>query len=528
MVFNLMNIYIKKLHMNNLIKEIYRIKSMMSLNEVDLTRVEKRSNYIFGSVTPSWGGGPNSHSNRHPDPNGDDWESCNAYDIMAREGTPVYSIVNGIVTNVKKRPPGLTGTKGKRVYGDSVTIKGVNGDPQTFYTHMADIVVNKNYDIKKGDLIGFVAKGEQGIPSHIHVGVDYGYDIKKYVELDGKIKSLPDIVSKPTTDNKSDTLIDKLEDVGDKLKKDVPLIGLTSAGISSLGLSRYKTDLQAIANRLGIVDSDVNMDSVSGVLNKIILSSEGIGTDEAGIHDAIKKLKNCSDLEQLNQMVSKSPIDGVNYRDIYDYINSEMDYGDDYFIKSLVETINNFCPGSVINKGNNIVKLNKFDVINSNVEKISAQKLILDLKSKGVTDAAAKALTANAYGESGFNVKGYGDGGSYAERPENSKRAAVINGKKYCSFGLWGFNICGGGGLLLLRKNGVDVDTASDDVKLNTVFNYNKQLDYISEKIKQEQIRGEKDVVSWINWIVDNIERPADKYGAKNKRIEYARTQKWI
>jgi len=507
--------------MNNLLLELRRMKSMMSLNESDIRNVEPRSNFIFGQVTPKWGGGPNSHSDRHPDPQKLDWESCNAYDIMGPEGSPVYSFVNGVVTSVKLRPPGLTGGGGKRVYGDSVIIRGVNGDPQTFYTHLANIVVEKNQDIKKGDLLGFIAKGEQGIPSHAHIGVEYNYDLKRYVDLDGKIKSLPDILPslKPT---------DGETKLGDDLTKDVSDIGLSTAAISSLGLSRSQTDIKGVASRLGIVDADVNMDSVSGVLNKIILSSEGIGTDETGIHDAIKKLDNCSELEKLNQMVSKSPIDRKKYTDVYDYINSEMDYGDEYFVKSLVKTINEFCPGSVTDKGNHIIKLNKSNVVSGGVDKITPSKLILDLKSLGVSDAAAKALAANAYGESGYNVKGYGDGGEYAERPENSKRAAIINGKKYCSFGLWGYNICGGGGLNLLKKNGVDVDNASDDEKLAVIFNYNKQLDYIAEKIKSEQMRGEKDVVTWINWIVDNIERPADKYGAKMKRTEYARSQKWI
>jgi len=504
----------------NILSEIERMKKMMLLKESNISNVEPRSNYIFGAVDPVWGGGPNSHQSRHPDVNKTDWESCNAYDIMGPAGTPVYSVVNGVVSNVKKRLPGLSGFGGKRVYGDHVSIRGVNGDPQVFYTHLENIVVEKNQDIKKGDLIGFIAKGVQGIPDHTHIGVEYGFDLKRYLDLDGKIKDLPDVIKieKEPETLKTDT----------DLQKDLGVATISTAAISGLGLSRLETDIKGLASRFGLVDADVNMDSVSGVLNKIILSSEGIGTDETGIHDAIKKLDNCSDLEKLNQMVAKSPIDGKKYSNIYDYINSEMDYGDEYFVRSVVKTINGFCPGSVTDKGNQIVKLSKSSTISGGVDKVSPSKLILDLKSLGVTDNASKALAANAFGESGFNVKSFGDGGGYADRVENSSKAVLINGKKYCSFGLWQYNICGGMGIGFLTKNNVDPERSSDDQKIGVLFNYNKQLSYMADRIKQEQVRGEKDVATWISWIVDNVERPSDKYGAKMKRLDYARSQKWI
>ena len=512
-------VYLLKKEKMDILSEIKRMKNMMLLKENDISQIDPRSNYIFGSQEPTWGGGPNSHQSRHPDLQKNDWESCNAYDIMAPDGTPVYSITNGIVVHVKRRLPGLTAIGGKRVYGDSVTIRGVNGDPQIFYTHLENIVVEKNQDVKKGDLIGFVMKGVQGIPSHTHIGVEYGFDVKRYVDLDGKIKDLPDVLVKPKEEDK------KIE--GD-LADNLGVAAISTATVASVGLQGSETNIKGLASRLGMVDADINMDSVSGVLNKIILSSEGIGTDETGIHDAIKKLNNCSDLEKLNQMVKKSPIDGKKYNNIYDYINSEMDYGDDYFVRSLVKTINNFCPGSVTDKGNQIIGLTKSATISGGIDKVTVSKLILDLKSMGLSDNAAKGLAANAYGESGFNVKSYGDGGGYADSIENSKKAILINGKKYCSFGLWQYNVCGGMGLGFLKSNGINPENSSDEQKIGVLFNYNKQLSYMAERIKQEQVRGEKDVATWISWIVDNVERPSDKYGAKTKRLEYARSQKWI
>ena len=56
-----------------------------------------------------------------------------------------------------------------------------------------------------------------------------------------------------------------------------------------------------------------------------------------------KKLSSCYELDELNKMVERKAIDGKKYKDVFDYINSEMNYGDDLFVKCLVKTINNIC-----------------------------------------------------------------------------------------------------------------------------------------------------------------------------------------
>jgi hypothetical protein len=300
--------------------------------------------------------------------------------------------------------------------------------------------------------------------------------------------------------------------------------GLTTAAISSLNLKRPESDITGIATRFGIKDTDVNMDSVSGVLNKIILSSEGLGTDETGIHDAIKKLNSCYELDELNKMVSRKDIDGKKYKDIFDYINSEMNYGDELFVKSLVKTINDICPNTVTDKGNQILPANKSIYVGGGIDKVGPIKLLNDLKSYGLSDKAAKGVVANAFGESAFNVKDKGDSGSYGE---GSNRSINIDGKKYCSFGLWQYNICGGMGVSFLKNYNVNVDTSSDEEKLRILFDYNKQVEFMAKRIKEEQINSEKDVRTWIDWIVDNVERPSDRASAKMKRQEFAKQQGW-
>ncbi len=175
--------------MRQYLSEIQRIKSLMNINESLSDLVPKKSDKIFGSISPTWGGGPNSHASRHPDRSGKDWESNNAYDIMANNGTPIYSLTKGIVQKVNDRPPGLTAKSGKRIYGDSLTVRGIAGDPDAFYTHVTDIVVEEGDSIEKGQLLAFIVKGEMGIPDHVHIGVKTG-DVKDLVDVDGKIKNV--------------------------------------------------------------------------------------------------------------------------------------------------------------------------------------------------------------------------------------------------------------------------------------------------------------------------------------------------
>jgi hypothetical protein len=154
---------------------------------------------------------------------------------------------------------------------------------------------------------------------------------------------------------------------------------------------------------------------------------------------------------------------------------------------------------------------------------VSTSKLVNDLKSFGLTENAAKGLTANAYGESGLNYKAKGDSGSYAK---NTTKSIDIGGKKYCSFGLWQFNVCGGLGIEFLKKYNT-LNSGNTD-KLETLFDYNKQLEIMGSKIMKEQSKGDKSVKTWIDWIVDNVERPADRSGAKQKRQNFAKQQGWI
>jgi hypothetical protein len=125
-------------------------------------------------------------------------------------------------------------------------------------------------------------------------------------------------------------------------------------------------------------------------------------------------------------------------------------------------------------------------------------------------DSLVAALVANAYGESNFKCDAKGDFGIKSSRGNKYK---PING--YCSFGLWQFNICGGLGIKLLDEYGGDMSVLSD---------CDRQITFMSNHIKQKYSGyNENHTIGWwIDWIVDNVERPTNKDKAKRKRREWA------
>jgi hypothetical protein len=136
------------------------------------------------------------------------------------------------------------------------------------------------------------------------------------------------------------------------------------------------------------------------IYNQIVSSIEGLGTDEDELKDAIKQIKNCSDLQKINDLISKDPIDGEKYKNLYAYINSDMNWGDEELVEELEEMFNEICEDSVEVVDGVLVEKDPIGsgVLVNNV--VEPTKLIRDLKREGLDDSLSKALAANAYGES--------------------------------------------------------------------------------------------------------------------------------
>lgn len=151
--------------------------------------------------------------------------------------------------------------------------------------------------------------------------------------------------------------------------------------------------------------------------------------------------------------------------------------------------------------------------------RILPQDLFKLVNSKIKNESISFALVANAYGESNFNCSATGDGGDYAQKKKESIR---VGKKKFCSFGLWQFNICGGLGIKYLKSHSHENKTPKE--KLELLADCNKQIEFMCSHIKEKtkDIKTEKSVKEWVEWIVYNVERPTDKVGATKKRQSWA------
>jgi murein DD-endopeptidase MepM/ murein hydrolase activator NlpD len=159
------------------------------------------------------------------------WFDGNAWDIFAPPGTPVYSPIDGVIVSTQDHGPKLKviyredGTVRARVFGQSANIqgsklieyspKGFNEDgtpkgpittekfiynppdlkdksftygpakEQVFLTHLKDMVVKRGQTVKAGDLIGYIIENPL-VDNHVHIGIRYGDNIRKYIADDGK------------------------------------------------------------------------------------------------------------------------------------------------------------------------------------------------------------------------------------------------------------------------------------------------------------------------------------------------------
>jgi murein DD-endopeptidase MepM/ murein hydrolase activator NlpD len=141
--------------------------------------------HVLGGAGIDWfpngySGGPRNHATRRRG----NWQSDNAWDLGAPEGTPVYSITTGTVVKVKQSTPSKDG----KVYGISITVDGGSTFPSVFYTHLGSATVSVGDTVKFGQQIGTVgASSDPKMPRHVHIGLESGH-ISSYVSESGDIK----------------------------------------------------------------------------------------------------------------------------------------------------------------------------------------------------------------------------------------------------------------------------------------------------------------------------------------------------
>jgi len=127
---------------------------------------------VTSSIGPFKGdleNGPSNHAKRAFG----NWQSDNAWDLFAPIGTTVNSFTKGVVSNVRE-----SGKGNSKVYGTQVSIKGEDGYPDIFYTHIENVKLRKGDVVDVGDFIGNVKAWPGHSATHVHIGLPRGSHIK--------------------------------------------------------------------------------------------------------------------------------------------------------------------------------------------------------------------------------------------------------------------------------------------------------------------------------------------------------------
>lgn len=124
---------------------------------------------------------PEDHAKRSTS----DWSSSHAWDILGPIGTSVFSLTKGKVVNKHES----SGNK-KNIFGTQLSIKGTDGYPDIFYTHIDNVKLEVGDEVQPGQYIGKITRWESNPnTSHVHIGIN-GKDIFDFMSKDGKIKNV--------------------------------------------------------------------------------------------------------------------------------------------------------------------------------------------------------------------------------------------------------------------------------------------------------------------------------------------------
>lgn len=208
------------------------------------------------------------------------WQSSNAWDIAAPVGTPVYALADGVAQTFSDYGRNVIATKGKKLYGQSFTVKSDGGLPSIYYTHLEGSPVTKGSTIKCGQFLGYIMDFPNSSYDHVHIGVESG-NIRQFLNSDGTLKCANgqkitggEISDTPSND---DDAASKAYDyaAGKQLSskstpsKYAPVVGSVT---SIEGLNEQKNFGKNISNRYGriVIPGDENpriKSPISGVVN---------------------------------------------------------------------------------------------------------------------------------------------------------------------------------------------------------------------------------------------------------------------
>lgn len=150
--------------------------------------------------------GPSNHSKRSLG----NWQSDNAWDLFAPIGTTVNSFTKGVVTNVHE-----SNSNNPKIFGTQVSIKGTDGYPNIFYTHIENVKLKKGDKVDLGDYIGTIKAWPNHKSTHVHVGLPRGRHLRELLKNSDKIFTMSQTVksSEEETNEITPEIIQKLLDL---------------------------------------------------------------------------------------------------------------------------------------------------------------------------------------------------------------------------------------------------------------------------------------------------------------------------
>lgn len=161
------NLVFKILRRNGYLEKIKTLKN--KLVDKKLTLKEGTTN-IGGVFKTDLENGPKNHGSRAFG----NWQSDNAWDVFAPAGTLVNSYTKGKVSKIRD-----TGKNSGKVYGTQVSIKGIDGYPDIFYTHLKNVELKPGDEVNVGDRIGDISEWtNNNNMTHVHIGLPYGKHLR--------------------------------------------------------------------------------------------------------------------------------------------------------------------------------------------------------------------------------------------------------------------------------------------------------------------------------------------------------------
>jgi len=111
------------------------------------------------------------------------WQSDNAWDVFAPAGTVVNSYTDGVVSKVYDN-----GKRSGKVFGTQINVKGENGYPDIFYTHLTNVKLSSGDKVNVGDYIGEIIQwcvdencSKKMDGTHVHIGLPRGNHLKDLI-----------------------------------------------------------------------------------------------------------------------------------------------------------------------------------------------------------------------------------------------------------------------------------------------------------------------------------------------------------